>query len=255
VTEKIYFFTHTHAHLDTEGADIAIPREMLSKFGLEHHVVTNDGVMGDDFESIFKRNVTAARKRIGLNAYAILNYFAARNMEPLVANGVCGEISRLFYRLPAWYPLSGKVLATLADMSGSRVAEEEFDDWLQSARKIPSSGIDILDLFYLENRNANWCAMSYSEYDIAFESLSPLNCRSLIETMLGVDRRYRVPPRYQLHKELIRQMWPELLEFPINPPAGIREHLLHQLRRTKPYEMLRFLKFLYRHYSGKSCYD
>lgn len=244
--DKIYFFTHTHARLNEEGADIAVPRAMLERFGVEHHVVANDRPMDEAFASIFNENVTAARARIGLNAYAIFSHFQRLDKNPLVVNGVCGEITRCFYRLPRWFRLNGKALATLAHMIGSRIAEEEFDDWLKGAGEISDMGMNILDAFYWENRNANWSAMSYSEYDIAFESLSPFNCRELIATMLGTERSDRLPPRYSLHEALIRQMWPELLEFPINPPTGMTDRLLHTVRGMKPYEFLRFLKFLYR---------
>jgi len=249
VAERVYFFTHTHARLDENGADIRVPREILTRFGLRHHLVVNENPMDKDFERIFRKNVTAARTRIGLNARAILNHFSGLRKTPLVVNGVCGEITRNFYSFPKWYPWKGKSLATLARMPGSRIAGEEFENWLATARASDSCGIGLLDLFYWENRNANWSAMSYSEYDIAFESLSPFNCRLLIETMLGVDKKHRRMPGFELHRQLIRRMWPELLEYEINPPANGTERVLQRLRGTRFYDVLRFLKFLHRHYS------
>ena len=247
VIDQIYFFTHTHENLDTEGPDIAIPREILNKIGVKHHIVYRPEKMSKEFERLYSRNVSLPRGGKGLNAYGFDNYFKEIGREMLVTNGVCSEIARNFYPLPESFKVTGKALATLVTMSGSKTAEIVFDEWLTSARKVTHFGVRILELFYWENRNAKW--PPYNDYDIAIESYSPFNCRALLEKMISVDRKYRLPPDFKLHKELVNYMCPELLQFPINPPINNIEKIRNILDGTKFYDMLRLLKFYYNYYS------
>jgi hypothetical protein len=53
--------------------------------------------------------------------------------------------------------------------------------------------------------------------DIAQEEFVPFNSPQLIVTMLNYTRSKRKKPRYELHHEIIRELWPELLEIPFNP--------------------------------------
>lgn len=246
VKDHIHFFTHTHQSLDIDGPDIAIPREMLKKMGVNHSIVYQPEKIDEKFAEFYKRNVSPSREGKGLNAFGIYTYFNKIGREMLVTNGVCSEIARNFYPLPESFEITAKALATLVAMSGSKIAEEVFNDWLTEARKVTHFGIRILELFYWENRNAKWPA--YNDYDIAFESYSPFNCRALLEKMLAVDRKYRLPPDFKLHKALISYMWPEVLQFPINPPTNKREKIIGILDGTKFYDMLRLLKFYYHYY-------
>jgi hypothetical protein len=250
IRDKIHFFTHTHAGLTQNGADIKIPEAMLKDRGLKHHIAYHQDEMSKDFEEIFRRNVTQARNRMGINTQTIYQHFQKIGRELLVINGVCSELTRNFYRFPKFFQRNGSRLATLADMRGSKIATEAFESWLRLAKITEQCGIRLLDLFYWENRNANWAAMSYSEYDLAFDSLSPFNCRALLELMLGVENKYRLPPKYMLHIHLIRNMWPELLRYPINPSESRREALVSKIRGTMLYDNIKFLKFLRWHYLG-----
>ena len=45
-------------------------------------------------------------------------------------------------------------------------------------------------------------------------------------------------------------MWPELLEFPLNPPANKKEEIMGKIRDLKIYSKLRFLKFTYHYLVG-----
>lgn len=220
ISSKINYFTHTHQKLGVSGADIVVPSLMLKRLGLHHTVVFHSDNIDPDFERIFRRNVTTARISKCLNAYALYRHFSETGKENVIVHGVTGEIARNFYTLPPVVSLNAEVLGVLTGMSSSRVATEQFRAWLKDVQGVTlKSGIRALDLFYWEQRIANWAAMSYSEYDIAYESFSPFSCRKLLSTMLGVECKYRVAPRFTLQKAIIKRVWPELLEYEINPPV------------------------------------
>ena len=104
------------------------------------------------------------------------------------------------------------------------IASSEFEKWLNEIKTITSKfGINILDLFYWEQRIGNWCANFGAELDIAIERFYPFNCRKLLEILLSINKKYRKYPDYTLYKELIKQLWSDTLKEPINPIKIIKK--------------------------------
>ncbi len=246
VADQMLLFTHTLDTLAESNADIAIPRDISDKYGLDYDVVKHTNDIPEEYSGIFNRNITYARPNKLINTFSIQRHFLNRGKDYVVANGVCGEITRCFHRLPPFIKISPRVLAVLVGMKGSSIAEEEFGSWLSDLKGMCPDGYDFLDLYYWENRNANWAAMSYHEYDTGFESLSPFNCRQLLETFLRTERSLRLPPSYSLHRELIKHMWPDLMDWPINPPETTKERLVAGLKGSRFYEYLRMARLIKR---------
>jgi hypothetical protein len=247
--EKINYLTHTHGNLDENGPDVQIPRKLLGRFGLKHHIAHHSDKVDDDFQNIFKRNVTGAKDLHNKNAYAFLKYFESIGTEMVVAQGEAGGLGKRFYRLPPYFKVNEKTLATVVGMRGSYTAERAIGEWLTSANKAVALGINILDLLYWEMRLGNWSALAVSSYDIVFESFIPFNCRKLMECLISVDTKYRLTGK-SIHLCMIDHMWPELLEFPLNPPADKKEEIMEKIRGKAFYGKLRFLKFMYHYLVG-----
>jgi len=244
VADEIFFFTHTHERLNENNSDITIPRSISEKYDLNHNVVKYIKNIPDSYRETFHMNIPYARDNKLTNTYSIQKHFLDKGRDYMVVNGVCGEITRCFHRFPPFVKMSPRVLSVLVDMKGSRTAEMEFGRWLDKIEHSCPRGFDLLDLFYWENRNAKWAALSYHEYDMGFDSLSPFNCRQVLEDFLSVDRSLRLPPSYSLHRELISYMWPDLMNWPINPPETSREKLVAGLKGSSFYEYLRMAKLV-----------
>jgi hypothetical protein len=248
ISEKINYFTHTHQKLGVSGADIAVPSSMLKRLGLNHTVVFHSNNIDPDFERIFRRNVTTARICKGANAYAVYRHFRETGKEKLIVHGVTGEITKNVFCLPPAISLSPEVLGILTGMASSRVAIRQFDLWLKDVQGVTSkNGVSISDLFYWEQRIANWAAMTYSEYDIAYESFSPFSCRKLLSIILNVESKYRIAPRFVLQKSIVEKIWPELLEYEINPPVKGAGAFRDNLKNSLLYPFYR--KFIFLKYS------
>ncbi len=65
--------------------------------------------------------------------------------------------------------------------------------------------------------------MGNSESDIAIEEFDPFNSHALIEHLMGVDPQYTQYEDCRLYQQIITSLWPELMQWPINPPHSIRE--------------------------------
>lgn len=247
--EKIHYLTHTHGNLDESGPDIQVPRKLLEQFGLRHHVVHHSDKVDEDFQKIFRRNVAGAKDLHEKNAFAFLKYFENIGSEMVVAQGEAGGLGKRFYRLPPFIKVDEKTLATVVGMRGSRTAERAIGEWLASANKGVAYGIHILDLLYWEMRLGNWSTIAVSSYDVVFESFIPFNCRKIMEYLISVDIKNRLSKK-STHLCMIDQMWPALLELPLNPPINKKDEIMTKIRGKAFYRKLRFLKFMYHHLVG-----
>jgi hypothetical protein len=104
--------------------------------------------------------------------------------------------------------------------------------------------VNTLDLFEWEQECGSWLAMTELEFDIAWRDIfTPFNNRELLMATLSTPTRWRKGPDYPLFRRLIERLWPELLQYPINPhrtrstavhawnaAMELLRHLVHPLR-------------------------
>jgi hypothetical protein len=122
-------------------------------------------------------------------------------------------------------------MATAVHMSSSPFAKEQLLQWHKEALPaIELSGINAWEFFYWEQRLSAWAGTVRSEFDVVEEAVSPYNSRMLLETMLGVDLSLRRSPDFVFHRGVIEFLWPQLLDYPINPKTKLG-NLEHRLRR------------------------
>jgi hypothetical protein len=207
-----------------ESPDIRIPSRLLSRLGLKHHIIECTSTMEVEFREIYMRNVTLAHDFWG---NIIQGLYREYPQDKIAVEGSCSEIARCPYYENGEYPrneISAEMLADLTNMAHTSLIIASFDTWLGEARIVENDyGIKILDLFYWEQRAGNWNAMAQQELDIVQESFSPFNCRELLTILLTVDMRLRQGPKYRLYRNIIYQLWPEVMKEPINPvPTRVR---------------------------------
>jgi hypothetical protein len=204
--------------------------------------------MDDEFRQLFERSATWARAKKGHIAYTLFKHFGP---DTTVMNSNIAEVSQCIYWLPK-KKIDGRSLAIINGLPHSW-AVRELQAWVDGAREACDvAGMDILALFFLEQRMGRWCTMAFSEYDITHETFNPFNNRLLHSLMLGVDERHRRDRRWDVSIKHIRYMWPETLTEPINPQDQFRHKLQQFVRRyvihktiapwCSVYPWLRYLK-------------
>jgi hypothetical protein len=196
----------------TPDPDLAVPPRLLSKLGKTRRLLHVPEHMDPDFERIYFQNVSMAHKCWGIVGEALF-----RSLDPSVVRvaGDGSETVRQQYRpCSRWNTTTPDTLADFA-RTKQKFAIAEFGKWLRGVPK--DMGFDLLDLFYWEQKAGQWLAMGQSEWDIVGESFMPFNCRALLATLLSTDVAYRVGPRYELYRALLKELWPEVLSEPVNP--------------------------------------
>jgi hypothetical protein len=236
VKEQIYYFSHTPTQASMLVNDVEIPARLLPKLGVKHHSLLTER-MPWDFQQLYEENVSCAREKRGHIAYTLLQNFGP---EATVLNSNISEVAQCIYWLPK-AKINGEGLAILSGLN-HQFAIQEFQEWIDGAASAcNAANMNILDLFFLEQRMGRWAASAFSEYDIAHETFNPYNNRRLHCLMLAIDERHRKNRRWDVTIEHIRHMWPEVLLEPINPPDRVRDRMQQHIRRKRLPRIFHFM--------------
>src|SRR3990170_5212859 len=241
IWHRLYCFTTMHWHLTSDHPDVQIPSRLLPRLGVRHHVIKCPSRMNKEFRETYERNVSAAHDVYGPIAEGLCHQYP---QDKVCMQGTGSPLTYFPIELRRWREDSGKDTSpeTLAWFMerwvglprGQAFALQALDRWLSGADQ---SGVDIVDLFYWENREGNWAAMGQSECDIAQEAFVPYNCRLFLANALSVPEALRGGPSYTLQDNMTRYLKPEVLGEPINPPyrhtavSTVREFLNSPVRK------------------------
>jgi len=214
--DRTFYFTMKYWNLSDKSPDLRVPRRLLAKLRLQHNIIECPAAMDDGFREIYNRNVTTAREAYGGIAQGLYEQYPQHRV---CIKGNASATVKSIYRSPEHLgkDITAAELAEKAGMKTGSFGARHLEKWLDDAAQ-SCFNVNLLNLFYWEERMGSWQAMSALEWDVAQEVLQPFNCRDLLKDLLSVDERLREPPDYRLFEELILNLWPEVLREPVNPP-------------------------------------
>lgn len=240
VRDRIYYFINMEPPLTPKSADVRIPIEMCAVLGIPFHLHEVNGSVDPEFRRIFVANTFLSSDRILPTIY---NVYYKSHQHRVNLLGV-GEIGRDYYG-DAPSEVDGYYLAHKLKFLKSKYATAQCAKWLAGARAIAeSNNVDLMKLFLWEMLLGNWGAVGNSESDIAIEEFDPYDSHFVYELMLSVDRKHTRGEVPEFFRAVYRQLWPELLQFPLNPPDTLTESLRALLKRLRFYGYLQKGKYL-----------
>jgi len=235
VRDRIYYFINKEPSLNDKSADIRIPKQLFNNLNIPFHVHKVDGPVVDEFRQVFLNNTFMSTDLILPTIY---NVYFKNHANKVNLLGV-GEIGRDYYG-KAPRNLTGYYLARNLKYRRSSYATRQCERWLQEARGITEAcKVDIMKLFLWEGLLGNWGVVGNSESDIAIEEFDPYDSHYIYEIMLAIDRKHTTGSPPNFFKAMYEEMWPELLEFPFNPPDTVRDWLKSWLVRMGLFQHLK----------------
>lgn len=238
IKDDIYYFVNNEG-LGFEHPDIRVPKEIFESIGLPFHVHDIPADVDEEFRRIFLNNAFFASERILPTIY---NVYFKRLGEKVNILGI-GEIGRTSMGKDP-RNLNGYRLAYKTKHKDNRYMIKKCEQIL--AGMFPSYkkfNINVLTGFYWEQILGNWGSTGNSESDIAIEEVNPFNSHLLYETFLGVDEKYTKYKNNILFKKMIQKMWPELMEWPINPSSKLRDKLIIFMNDLGLFEIFKEFKY------------
>lgn len=218
VADKLEFVTMRIDDLSSE-IDCDMARRMTRNYGLSHSLLRKEKPLKADMDEWLHRIGFCTGERRGM---ASATTYKRLQRGHALLKGNVGEVARGYYwggKDTATTPIAPERLLRLCgcppDADADALARAKA--WLEA---IPASNsLQVLDLFYIEQRLGCWAGVwPYSVCDAGF-ILFPMCHREIIENMLRLPEAYRRAGT--LPKDIIRREWPELLDWPVNEPMGL----------------------------------
>ena len=224
LTKNIFYYINYSEELKGKP-DYLIPKKMLEDNGRTFNIVIPNNQIEERFKEKYYYNNPIPHDFF---LPVIYNYFLNFSDKINLPGGFIPVIKSLFDA--DIKEISGRKLARLYKVERFPCAVDFYTNWLNSTQEICNNlNVDIFDLLYWEDRTCNWGTQVSQDKDIAQDELLIFNSRLLMATMLNYTRSRRKKPRYELHKEIVRELWPELLKIPYNPSlkSTIRKYMVN----------------------------
>jgi hypothetical protein len=196
--------------------DCLLSTALAERFGLRHEIV--DFVEPDPHD--LERWMLQTGECVGGRVWKMATTVKRLTTHECWISGQFAEVGRAFY----WqqkdlvkYPLCvGEILAR-AHIPACAKTTKALEQWIDKLPKGPPTWI--FDIFYIEHRLGAGMGPSYYGSLIPRINVSPFNQRSIFKAMLQLPLAYRY--HQHMSRDIIKRLWPELLEIPINRAFGM----------------------------------
>ncbi|WP_146112889.1 hypothetical protein [Arthrobacter sp. MYb214] len=218
--DRVEFFTYARPYLATaqsSQADMDVAKDLVHGFGLSHTELTIESADVDsDLANVFVQNCDRAHGRV-LSA----TYRKELPADRVHVRSNLYEIGRSFYRgtgnkdLPE---LDAQRMANILVRRSKADAQPEvveaFQEWMDTSAWVEIEGYDSYDLYYWEHRMAAWLNSVMIESDVAHDTYTVINSRSILRLFLSVSRENRA--NASVFDHLVKLAWPEVFDLPVN---------------------------------------
>lgn len=202
--------------LRKDSADIVVASKILKDYDKDLKIIDNLKELDDEFLKIYKKNIDKASV---LPKTLTIQYFFDKNEDLIHVTGNNSAVFKDYYEKTS--AENGKEISKLIGIPKDlKIFEKDFDSWIEEVREIVlNDDLDMMKLFYWENRLPNWGCQYQAESDIAIEEFPPFNNREIFLRLLNASKDSKKSEE-DIFKDIIKYLDPNLLSYPFNPESG-----------------------------------
>lgn len=233
------YFVNKHGYMSDSHYDIVIPQKLTRLFGKPFEVI-NDSKDAQDNAFL--------QKQASVDFPRSLPEGEKYYPEHVYINGNISEIARNYFG--NHNNLNYKDLAFLSGYSGNRFVEKVYQKWLDANKDLfKKTGYHPLDMFYWEEKMANWGAKAKTEWSALGRIMfSPFNSRELLTLMLSTPKNSRDSHYNLLYNAIIKKLSPKPFSLPINPSP--KQTMIKVMKTIRVYNLYRYLGIKARFLAG-----
>ena len=213
IKDDIHFYLFNKSNLKDDDVDFVISKRIVVDNSLDFAIY--DVTQGVD-ENV-KKNVESSFSFIGKqNLEMTSNGITNFDPDEVLILGYLSEITKNFYE--GFDVKDEERFCFCAKLPFIQYCKNHFKEYLEENKNtITSFGYEFNDIAHWEQDITNFAASRMSIYNTYINAFSPFNSRTILSTILGVDKKYRAGYTNVFFKELVKYNWPELNEYPVNP--------------------------------------
>jgi len=212
--------------------DCLIAKKMSRRIGLNHKILHFERTSKEE-QYLFSYRTGRCVDGLSIHAARI---FQKLDPQRLIFLGAAGELGRSYHwrrgdtksSIISAEDLLQRLVRLLPGVSGSRIRARA-QEWLEA---LPlRNALSVWGLLYNEQYNGRWVGPKEYGYTPNRFRMWPFCHRRAVEIMLSLPADYRQDLRFE--HDVIKNQWPELLQFPFNWPMGWRKGIFFIARRVQ----------------------
>ncbi|MCK5136581.1 MAG: hypothetical protein KAR19_12385 [Bacteroidales bacterium] len=219
--DNVYYYINMDKDMSESSKDIRTPKKLFSYLGMDFKVVTLPSEIDASFEKVYFENNPLASKFFLPHIYNYyLNFSDKVNLPGNIASSPWG-VNHMNRK-----KVTIKALTRYYDVHKYDYAMEYYQKWWDGCHDLcEACNLNVINLYYWEERIANWGGQISLDKDIAQEDFNPFNSRLLNELFLSVPLKFNNDPDKIMHRSIIKNLWPELMKQSFNPSLKTKTQL------------------------------
>lgn len=217
--DDIVFFTADYPRPDRDAAvDIDLAKRLAARFRLKHKVLAHVSPTQKDLErALYETGCSVGERRGWRNVPTMRQLHGPGTL----LTGHAAEVGKCYY----WReddethrPLSPTEVVQRLHLPTHPTLLAGAERWLEQCEV--RDRLQVLDILYLEQRLGCWVGVSSYRAAVTGPFIYPFSHRRVFELLIGLDAKHKCSGA--VFDEVLKQAWPELLEFPFNEPVSAR---------------------------------
>lgn len=241
---KYYIFRRPN---NAESSDILLSQKISKELDLNFSVY-DVGDFTPDFIAAYKSHNQSQNLLLKVRDIQY-HYHNHRNRDNIInVSGVSGNLLRNVFGCTKRIVIDKKELHCLNPYGPYLdITTREIDLWYDDALEYAkSNNISLLDIYYIENRAANWGSIYPFEQDMALDEIDPFSNKSLMFPVLLTNPQYRSFGKNHLSWKLLQRFESSLCQFPFNPHrSAVRMFFYKKYPTNFLYKKLKFMQARY----------
>lgn len=219
--EQMYFWISYNSE---KQSDYFLPRQILNDAGLKHYPIKNSKQKYKEYKDFYFSNTPMAHD-IWCKYYSSMVDKYPDNMLVIRGSGA-GIIKMKYYKSSVHpnvvdIPYLNNNISNFSYLSQCSFLSDYMSIYLKNVQEVcKNNNYKTLDVLEQECREGGqWQAQSQLESDFLHDVFVPLSNREIFDLFLQLPDEYRNPKEMKAYKEIIKIGWPDLLNYPFNPPS------------------------------------
>jgi len=211
--DRLHTYSTLIPGLSANHPDLAVPERMARDLGFAHRVIhpcqTMPEGMADVLDGTFDR---------WHNGWILprLGWFKTFDPDVLAITGVISEVAKNFLeQAPIDTPLHATRAVHFAEHPWMMTYYQKWLD--EDARHVSAMGYAPRDFMHWEQDACNVAGASIHAFNFVVDSVTPFSSHHILSTLLASPPALRDKHNSPLYKALVEYMWPELMQYPVNP--------------------------------------
>ena len=239
LNQSLSFFCYTFNFPGINPQEVVIPKKLSKRYKFIHKLIKEETTRRTP--ELYDQH-TAGMTNDGDRYFYINKQFDQLNLKKgdVILRSVCSEIARLVYRdiytkkNMLWEDVD--LQPFLKYYNANNDEEEiikplnEFVAWHKTNNK---SNIDWRDIWFFEQKMNGWLSSVEQSLDILpFDAIDVTNSQAMFDIYLSFNYEQRNAPHYKhgkIQPNIIKQLRPDILNIPINPPLTIIQRVERKL--------------------------